>query len=65
MDRVLLHTTRTEVNCAVVASVPSQAVASRRYERVFLIVFLQRGGDLGSLDGPEFRFCLGELQQRM
>lgn len=27
--RVLLHTTRTLVNCAVVASVPSQAVASR------------------------------------
>lgn len=28
--RVLLHTTRTEVNCAVVASVPSQAVASSK-----------------------------------
>ena len=27
---VLLQTTRTEVNCAVVASVPSQAVASSR-----------------------------------
>lgn len=28
--RVLLHTTRTLVNCAVVASVPSQAVARSR-----------------------------------
>src|SRR5690606_24564176 len=29
--RVLLHTTRILVNCAVVARVPSQAVASKRY----------------------------------
>ena len=30
MDSVLLQTTRTEVNWAVVAKVPSQAVASNR-----------------------------------
>jgi hypothetical protein len=39
MAEVLLHTTRTEVNHAVVASVPSQAVARSTYPLVTSLPF--------------------------